>query len=176
MPPNLQPARELLYEPLAECHAAQLFEIFQDLRTYDYIDEKPTLTLEAMERQCRAFSTGAPADSGETWLNWAIRDPITLRCVGTLQATAYADGRLWVGYKIAPALWGRGYGTQAVRWLLTDLGERFPGVEALASVDTRNLGSIRLLERCGFAVIRTEPAELHGVATEDFIYVHRAVG
>jgi RimJ/RimL family protein N-acetyltransferase len=160
----------LSIEPLHERHAAEMLEALQDPRLYPFIPEKPPLTLGRLEAGFRDFCTGPPAGSGEVWLNWVIRDRASGTCIGTLQATQFASGELWVGYKVMPPWWGRGVGTSGMHWLLGELQLRFPGVAVLASVDTRNLASVRVLEKCGFELLRREAAELHGETTEDFIY------
>ena len=47
---------------------------------------------------------------------------------------------------------------------------RFAVDDILATVDTRNLRSQRLLERLGFDRIGAAPAEIRGEATSDFRY------
>ena len=55
-----------------------------------------------------------------------------------------------VGFLFDPALWGRGYATEAMQAFIAR--RRYKGsLELTADVDPRNLHSIRLLERCGFA-------------------------
>ena len=157
-------------EPLEERHAAEMHEALLDPRLYPFIPENPPASLEHLEAMFRRFLAGPPADSGEVWLNWVIRDHSSKACIGTLQATYFASGELWAGYKIIPPWWGRGVATAGVRWLLDELQSRFPDIPVLASVDTRNLGSIRVLEKCGFELVRREGAELHGEKTEDFVY------
>lgn len=55
------------------------------------------------------------------------------------------EGRL-VGYWIAREQWGRGIATAALRALLDEVTER----PLHAFVATDNVGSIRVLEKCGF--------------------------
>jgi RimJ/RimL family protein N-acetyltransferase len=160
----------LSIEALEVRHAAEMFEALQDPRLYPFIPEKPPLTLDRLEAGFRDFCTGPPAGSGEVWLNWVIRDRASGACVGTLQATRFASGELWAGYKVVPPWWGRGVGTAGLRWLLGELQRRFPGIPVLASVDTRNQASLRVLEKCGFEWLREEAAQLHGHATRDHIY------
>lgn len=157
-------------EPLGPHHAAELHTALLDERLYPFIPEKPPRSLAALEAEYAEFAGGAPAGSGEVWLNWAMRDPVSGACVGTLQATRFASGELWMGYKVVPGWWNKGMATRGVAWLLRELGSVFPGQTVLAAVDTRNTASIRVLEKCGFTRLRREPAELHGVKTEDFIY------
>jgi RimJ/RimL family protein N-acetyltransferase len=51
-----------------------------------------------------------------------------------------------VGYWIARDQWGRGVATGALRLLLLEIDER----PLFATVAAHNLGSIRVLEKCGF--------------------------
>lgn len=160
----------LTFEPLGPHHAAELHAALLDERLYHFIPEKPPRSLAALEAEYTEFAGGAPAGSGEIWLNWAMRDQASRSCIGTLQATRFASGELWLGYKVVPGWWNKGAATMGVDWLLRKLGTVFPGQTVLAAVDTRNAASIRVLEKCGFALLRREPAELHGEKTEDFIY------
>jgi RimJ/RimL family protein N-acetyltransferase len=123
-----------------------------------------------LEREYTEFNGGAPAGSGEVWLNWAIRAQGSNACVGTLQATRFADGLVWVGYKVVPHAWRRGIATEALSWLTRELSSVFPHQPLWAAVDTRNIPSIRVLQKCDFTFVRKEAAELHGAQTEDFIY------
>jgi ribosomal-protein-alanine N-acetyltransferase len=160
----------LMYEPLNERHAAELHSELLDERLYCFIPERPPKSLAALQREYAEFSAGAPAGSGEVWLNWAIRENDAGACVGTLQATRFSDGHLWVGYKVVPSAWNRGIATSAVAWLAQELLVRFKGQPLLAAVDTRNISSVRVLQKCHFEMVRAEPAQLHGKVTEDFIY------
>lgn len=163
----------LLIEPIRPAHAQPLFEPFSARELYTYIPEKPPKSIASMEAEYAEFAAGAPADAGEVWLNWVIRDANTLECLGTLQATKFADQTLWVGYKVAPRHWGQGIATRGLQWALLQLAQRFPGEDVLAAVDTRNVASVRVLQKCGFEVLRHEPAELRGEATEDVICIRR---
>ncbi len=73
-----------------------------------------------------------------------------------------ADGETEIGYAIAEAHQGKGYATElvraTVRWALEDQG--LPCV--LGIVDIDNLGSIRVLEKAGFALIEERERKTHG--------------
>jgi RimJ/RimL family protein N-acetyltransferase len=56
------------------------------------------------------------------------------------------DGRQLVGYWIGKEFWGKGLATQALAELIDDLGAR----PLYAYVAKTNIGSIRVLEKCGF--------------------------
>jgi RimJ/RimL family protein N-acetyltransferase len=160
----------LTFELLREDHADELYEGFLDQTTYRFIPGRPPESLEAMRREYREFIGGAPAGSGETWLNWAVRESGSGSLVGKLQATQFPDGLLWVGYMFIPSAAGRGIATEAVQWLVVELASRFPGNAPLAAVDIRNDKSIGVLQRSGFKLLRTEAAEIHGEPSEDFIF------
>ena len=57
-----------------------------------------------------------------------------------------------VGYWITRAVWGRGIATAGLRLFLRELTQR--PLHARAAAD--NAGSIRVLEKCGFQVLRHE--------------------
>jgi RimJ/RimL family protein N-acetyltransferase len=56
------------------------------------------------------------------------------------------DGRQLVGYWVGKEFWGKGLATQALAELIGDLGTR----PLYAYVAKTNVGSIRVLEKCGF--------------------------
>ncbi|BBB02082.1 putative acetyltransferase [Actinacidiphila reveromycinica] len=62
-----------------------------------------------------------------------------------------------VTYWIGREHWGQGVATAALRALLTEVPER--PLHARAAID--NAGSIRVLEKCGFAVAGTERGYAH---------------
>jgi RimJ/RimL family protein N-acetyltransferase len=60
------------------------------------------------------------------------------------------DGKRYVGYWIGQEYWGRGLATRALAELVEELGPPL-----YAEVATTNVGSIRVLEKCGFTVAGT---------------------
>ncbi len=71
------------------------------------------------------------------------------------------DGQDAVGYWIAKEHWGRGIATRALALLLEEVTTR----PLCARVATHNIGSIRVLERCGFAITGYE----HSPETERYV-------
>lgn len=93
----------------------------------------------------------APLFRPGQWVQLAIVEPMGDELVGDIGMHVSADGRLGeVGFTLAPAAQGRGVATAAVREAVGLLFEttRVLGVAAIA--DSRNVASIRLLERLGF--------------------------
>jgi RimJ/RimL family protein N-acetyltransferase len=73
-----------------------------------------------------------------------------------------------VGYWLGRAFWGRGVATAALAAFLRHV----PARPLHAHVAKRNVGSIRVLERCGFVVVGEDraPAPTGGEAVEEFIF------
>lgn len=59
------------------------------------------------------------------------------------------EGGRHVGYRIAQRFWGRGIATAALRLMLTEITERPLNADLLRT----NLGSRRVLEKCGFRLL-----------------------
>jgi RimJ/RimL family protein N-acetyltransferase len=78
------------------------------------------------------------------------------------------DGLLLVGYWIGRAFWGRGLATAALAELAAEIPER----PLNAWVAATNLGSIRVLEKCGFVEVerRTDHDEHAGRVIEEIFY------
>ncbi len=70
------------------------------------------------------------------------------------------DGKRLVGYWLGREFWGRGLATRALAELVEELAVR----PLYAEVATANIGSIRVLEKCGFTVVgsTTEHDEAFG--------------
>ncbi|MCC6678116.1 MAG: GNAT family N-acetyltransferase [Phycisphaerales bacterium] len=112
----------------------------------------------------------------EAALERAMSDPaFTARAVfadGVLvgsMARFPRDGRDFVGYWIAREHWGRGIATRAVALLLAEVPTR----PLYARVARHNAASLRVLEKCGFAVAeyRWLPASERELACEVAVLV-----
>ena len=82
------------------------------------------------------------------------------------------DGKRLVGYWIGREFWGQGLATKGLAELLTEETAR----PLYAYVATSNLGSIRVLEKCGFTLIgsETEFDERLGEEVEEALFVLKA--
>jgi ribosomal-protein-alanine N-acetyltransferase len=160
----------LRIEPLRATHAPLLFPVLADPRIGAYIPDEIHDSADSLGRRYAFLERGAPPGSSEVWLNWAIARKDTAAYVGTLQATVTPDSHAYIGYVLCPAAWGQGFATEACRWLVAALQRHFVLGEILATVDTRNLPSLRVLERVGFHCVGSEPSELRGTPTTDYRY------
>jgi RimJ/RimL family protein N-acetyltransferase len=79
------------------------------------------------------------------------------------------DGKRMVGYWIGREFWGKGLATKALAEALAEEKTR----PIYAHVATSNLGSVRVLEKCGFTLVsrETEFNEALGEEIEEALYV-----
>ena len=139
----------LRLEPLRASHAAELFEILSDERMYPFVPQEPPATLPALAKRFALLETRRSPDGGENWLNWVLRSKSDGACLGSVQVTIRRDGRAQLAYELGVPYWGRGFATEAGGCVIEALfANGIP--EVWAELDTRNLASIRLLERLGF--------------------------
>lgn len=76
------------------------------------------------------------------------------------------DGQRHVGYWIGREPWGRGIATRALAALLRAVDHR----PLYARVARHNVASIRVLEKCGFGVVREDVfTEVEGVVVHELL-------
>jgi RimJ/RimL family protein N-acetyltransferase len=99
----------------------------------------------------------------------------TILCEGEVAGNILVfdrGGKRLVGYWIGREFWGKGLATRALAELLTEETER----PLYAYVATSNLGSVRVLEKCGFTFVSREIEfdERLGEEIEEALYVLKA--
>ena len=148
--------RRLLIEPLQIAHVPELFALLKDPKIYTFIPEEPPVSEDSLRARCERLIRGPGSDADQRWFNWTLRTKANRAVVGTVQATIETiPQRVLVAYIVGPEFWGQGFGSEGLDavlgWLLAD-----PSIKAVnALVDTRNMRSIRLLEKRGFVVAET---------------------
>ena len=75
------------------------------------------------------------------------------------------SGDTLVGYWIGRAYWGKGVASRALALFLMEVDER----PLHAHVATHNAGSRRVLEKCGFRIVREQTIEESGVRIDEVI-------
>ena len=65
--------------------------------------------------------------------------------IGFVEARVRMGGRIALAYGLGRPYWSQGYGTEAVRTMTAFLESHFPGARFEATVDERNVASLRLL-------------------------------
>jgi RimJ/RimL family protein N-acetyltransferase len=110
----------------------------------------------------------------EHWARILQRRDVTVRTVvaddGAVAGNVLAfeiDGTPLVGYWIGREYWGRGLATRALQALLRQLPDR----PQYAHVARSNAASIRVLEKCGFAIVaeRTVADEALGATIDEVV-------
>lgn len=125
-----------------------MFELVQPGELYAYIpDERPD-SIAALEARFARLAAGA-GDGDEVWRNWLAFDDGAP--VAWLQASIYRAARAAdVAWIVFPRYWRRGYGVATAAWMLGELAR--DGIDELrATIDPRNLASLRVAEKLGFA-------------------------
>lgn len=139
--------------PLAANHADALFPILRDVHLWRFVEQGPPKTLAGLRERYSRLENRRSPDGGELWLNWALERREDDQPVGFVQATvpisrSHAD----IAYVLGRSFWGRGLATDAVGAMLDFLRSELHVHTVRASVDSRNLASVRLLERLAFHI------------------------
>lgn len=79
------------------------------------------------------------------------------------------EGNLEVTYWLGREFWGRGIATQALNQMLRLITVR----PLFARAATDNLGSLRVLQKCGFTIIGQDQGYAHGRGTDTEEYILR---
>ncbi|AZD30238.1 GNAT family N-acetyltransferase [Pseudomonas chlororaphis] len=104
-----------------------------------------------------------------TWHPWVIEDcSATIIGRANLKNIDSAQGSAEVGYRIAQSACGQGLATQALRHLIQQARTRWHLRQLVAYVYKENLGSTKVVERCGFL---PEPSAEDGKAGDERRFV-----
>lgn len=129
-------------------HAQGLFLALQDKRIYQFLDDKPPNSIEALRGVIERRMRGAPASTGETWLNWTVFEDDTV--VGYTQATIAEDGKASLAYVLSPTAWGRSVAYTACIMTMAEIETSASVTEFMSDTEKKNILSQALLERLGF--------------------------
>ena len=138
----------LTLEPLGVHHAGEMTAVLAGTAIYRYIGGRAP-TVEELSGRYAAQCVGASSDSGETWLNWIIRETGT--AVGFVQATVVAEAEgptSYIAWVVGEAYQGRGIAAEAanamLRWLLPRTGG-----SAAACIHPENRASAAVARKLG---------------------------
>ena len=122
---------------------------------YKYSGWNPYATPEIAEETIRGFIDHY---GDEHFYSWVMDVDDVL--VGTIGAYDYKDGQIEVGYSVIPGWQGRGFATEALVKILNYLTENegIPCVTAWCAAE--NAASVRVLEKAGMKLVRTEKGGL----------------
>ena len=105
------------------------------------------------------------------WIQLAIAESHTDRLIGDLGICVAKDGTsAEVGFTLASAAQGVGFGTEAVTAAIRLIFEHAPVAQILAVTDARNLPAQRLLERVNMRRVKTLAAVFKGQPCVEHVY------
>lgn len=124
-----------------------------------------------------AFTSRDPADQAAFMAHWQriMADPtVIIRTIvsgGQVAGSVLSyedDGKPEIGYWLGRAYWGQGLATRALGDFLAQANPARP-IYARAAKD--NAGSLRVLEKCGFAIVGEDKgfANARGAEVEEFL-------
>lgn len=148
LPTRINSIMTVKIEAQIAAHADGLYDALRDERIYKFLDEAPPKSVEAVRERIERLLLGAPASSGEIWMNWTVTEADTV--VGYTQATIQKDGTASLAYVLSPRVWGRSVAYAACVLTLADIKDRTSVVEIVADTEAHNTRSQALLERLGF--------------------------
>ena len=155
----------LVFEPLAHEHARGLVDALAHPEVATYLPAPDVTTEAALHERIDHLLRGSP-DPSEDWINVVVLH--TGIVIGRLEATRVGT---WaeIAYLIGPAYQRRGFGREAVQWLIDHL--RALGVAELwACIHPRNAASIALVESLGFTRVASTDRPLASYDPGDAIY------
>lgn len=146
----------LLLRPPRLADVPQLFEFLGDAEAMRFTHVDRSL------RQCRRrIAVHERRRRRDGCAPWTVLEKADDRIIGWggLYIDPFDPGwGIEVGYYFRPDVWGRGYATELVQASLTVADDelQLPEVHAFAKIE--NIGSQRVLKKCGFREVRFVPA------------------
>ncbi|MDQ2734080.1 MAG: GNAT family N-acetyltransferase [Pseudomonadota bacterium] len=162
----------LVLEPLVVDHAAAMFEVLREPVLYKYLDYPPPASVEHVRDSYARLESRASPDGSQGWLNWVVR-PRDEEPIGFVQATIFGDQRTWIAYLLGSKSWGHGYAAEAVRAMLKHVAAEYGSSCFQATVEARNVRSVRLLERVGFRSAPSEESAGHALSPSERLFARR---
>jgi RimJ/RimL family protein N-acetyltransferase len=112
---NRLQSERLVLEPLRVQHADDLAPVLSDAELHRFIGGHPADVKELRDRFARQVRGPSP-ETGDAWLNWAVRERAGARMTGTVQATVRTTGhvtRAELAWIIGTAHQGQGFAKEA---------------------------------------------------------------
>ena len=154
----MQPASRRIYvELFALSEGVHLMAALMHEDVYEEVRPFKERTVAEAEAQLSAFGSGElPGDQ----LHWAVRDRDTNFCLGSVQATLTSTQTLHVGYRVHTQSRNKGFATEALGLVITELTHRFPTFQVLANVHPTNHASTQVLIKSRFTAIQEQPGSI----------------
>jgi RimJ/RimL family protein N-acetyltransferase len=159
--PVLHTPRLVLRRVRPEADLAGIHAVLSDPRAMAYWSTPPHESPDQTRDWLAAMAATAPEEGDDFIIEYQGR------AVGKAGFYRFPE----IGYILAPELWGQGLAREALEPLIARAFTLYGQERLTADVDPRNVGSIRLLERLGFAEThRAEKTWLIAGAWCDSVY------
>jgi len=154
--------KRLIAKPMSMDYLEELALMYSDpeVRKYYYFSDEPIMSRE---------STIANILYWQKYFNqhnlprFVLIDKKTLEFIGTAGICFYhpnyenlQEGKLEISYQLVKSAWNKGYATEITNSLVRYCFENFPIQEICACTVIDNLASKKVLDKCGFKLIKTE--------------------
>lgn len=139
------------YHPLDEIYANELLAIWADKDVIRYTNIAEPCSLETIKEKIQIYK---PFD-----VFVVLRDNEVIGVAGCpcIDKTTAQYGLF---YQFKKSVWGQGYATMTVKWLLDFMDNKYENITLFADVITDNIASEKILTRFGF-VCQSETASKH---------------
>lgn len=139
------------YHPLDEIYANELLAIWADKDVIQYTNIAEPCSLETIKEKIQIFK---PFD-----VFVVLKDNKVIGVVGCPYIEKEA-AQYGLFYQFRKSVWGQGYATMAVKWLLDFMNKKYKNITLFADVITENKASEKILTRFGF-VCQSETTSKH---------------
>lgn len=153
-------------------HAALIHPLFQDPALFTYLPEDPP-HLDKLEERYAFWESRESPDQSEYWLNYIVQLSESGEPIGTLQAGVHREKReASIAYMIATPFQGRGLGSEATAAMVHHLIASYQVRCVKAWIDTRNMASIRLVEKLGMtrSEFLKDADHFKGQSSDEWVY------
>lgn len=155
----------LVLEPTVRAHASESFELRGDHSLTRYTGRASPASVAALEHRYSRLETRVSPNGRDVWWNWQIR--FGGKVVGSCDATIAIDSdAAYLGYEVFVPYQRRGLAREACGALIDFLREQPSVRRAVATVESDNPASWRLLDALRFTRVHAKPSPLTQGADE----------
>lgn len=160
------------FAPLTELDIDDLLPVLHHEPVFEFIGGLPSRD-DFVLGLCRALAGPPPTQADQHWINHGVRLLETGELIGRVEATVH-DGLAEVAFLYSPAVWGKGYAAEGLRWLHEHL-RGYGSVSMLwATTLPQNSRSAALLRRAGYEQASTRGLpRLYSYDEGDLVFCRR---
>jgi ribosomal-protein-alanine N-acetyltransferase len=164
-------SERLTLEPILTSHAEEMVELLSDPELYTFVPQEPP-ELNKLIKTYDFWSKRISPEGNEIWLNWAARLTETGVVIGHFQAGIKEGTESNLGYTVGKQYQRNGFASEALRAILSFLNGEMDLKSIKAWIDTRNIASVKLVEKLGMTQIGVIKKADHfkGVDSDEFVY------